>query len=65
MSIGITCFIEEVWFWGEMVLLDSALYFSGALFRFDEWQSVRFLSNSCSLRQLDPLSSLFFVIFFL
>jgi hypothetical protein len=35
--------IEEVWFWGKMTLLDSALYFFGALFPFCEWQSVRFL----------------------
>jgi len=28
--------VEEVWFWGEITLLDSTLYSFGVLFRFGE-----------------------------
>jgi hypothetical protein len=34
--------LVEIWFHGEMTLLDSTLYFFDALFHFGEWQSVRF-----------------------
>jgi hypothetical protein len=57
-----TSFVEEVWFWGEMTLLDSILYFFNTLFHFGEWQSIRFFSSSLGLRRGDPLLPFLFVI---
>jgi hypothetical protein len=41
--------VEEVWFWGEMVLMDSVLYLFGFFFFFGEWHSFGFFSSSRGL----------------
>jgi len=36
-------YVEKMWFWEEMVFLDSALHLFGAFLRLGEWHSVWFL----------------------
>jgi hypothetical protein len=50
-------YAKEVWLWGEMVLVDSSLYFLYAVLSFGN----DFFSNFRALRQGDLLSPLLFV----
>jgi hypothetical protein len=36
-------FVEEIWLWGNTVLLDSSLHLYGVVLSLDQWNSIQLL----------------------